>query len=97
MRKVKVYTIAGNVKRATKRGYVWRQGYAEGETCQPWRTKREAQSEAKAQGMKAVFVAPGESWKLTGACPDCGKRATIKGRCLACGWRCTNPGEIKYV
>lgn len=56
-----VYFRAGSIERGTgtRRGYVWRDGYsrlkAGGLMEYPWMTKREAQSDAKAHGAKAVI------------------------------------------
>jgi hypothetical protein len=51
------FGYAGSVERGPK--YQLRNGYArisdDGNDCQPWSTKREAQSEAKADGRKALF------------------------------------------
>jgi hypothetical protein len=88
--KIEVYETVGNVERPTKRGYVWHQGYSLNGNTYPWRTKREARSEAKSRGAKAVFVGPGEAWTRNGICPECGMRAITVGRCLACGWRPTD-------
>ena len=54
------YTYRGQVERATgssrcRPGYAWNKGYAESNEV-PWRTRKECEAEAKARGVKAVFV-----------------------------------------
>ncbi len=55
-----VFTYRGQVERATKRGYAWRNGYsetsAERRICFPYMTKRECQGIARARGYRAVFA-----------------------------------------
>jgi hypothetical protein len=66
MKKTEIrYVYRGPVERGTGRGYRWHDGYSAnsstGGVQYPWMTKREAQSNAKAQGARAMFVRAQES------------------------------------
>lgn len=51
-----VYIRVGHVERG--RNYEWRDAYSENGNTYPWRTKREAQLDARVRGCKAVFRDP---------------------------------------
>lgn len=56
-----VYTFRGLIERASKRGYVWRDGYSEsigGRVAYPWSTRRECIRDAASRGARAKFVRP---------------------------------------
>jgi hypothetical protein len=57
-REARIYYYRGDIERGPR--YEWRRGYSangpSGGVLYPWNTKKECQSEAEAQGVKAVFV-----------------------------------------
>lgn len=50
------YVRVGSVERGPR--YEWRDAYSENGNTYPWLTKREAQSDARRRGARAVFVEP---------------------------------------
>jgi hypothetical protein len=55
----RTYWYRGEVERGTGRGYRWVAGYSAGDGGSveyPWMTRAEARAQAKADGVKAVFV-----------------------------------------
>ena len=62
IQKTVTYIYRGGVERGTCRGYVWHAGFSEtatdGGVYYPWMTRRECQSDARAQGAIARFEYP---------------------------------------
>lgn len=61
MSKPRIYHYRGQVERwvASRRSYVWRDGYSEdsddGHPLYPWNTMQECRDEARKDGVRAVF------------------------------------------
>jgi hypothetical protein len=89
------YVYRGSVERGTGRGYRWHDGYSAdsptGGVQYPWMTKREAQSDAKAQGARAVFVRT----KKSPAQLDREITEALGGKAHATAKRGINPGDTR--